>query len=561
VSGSSATQQEMRQKEEEQRQIGDERRHGMTECKKSIEEILYKDVCALVTVRNAVLKTSTVSPPEKIVDCEVGDWAPGECSKTCDNTCPQPNPWECGGIQEFTREEIVAPNEFGARCPSLMRKRRCNQVKCPVDCVVSEWSPFSKCTKQCGGGVQARTRFTITQPKHGGLPCSSVQEERSCGTESCSRDCVLSKWSSWGACSAACGGGSRQRKRGVLEPMRGPLGKCAKPSAPERLASEPCNTQNCAGDELCAAARDLVIMVDGSWGVRGFSTLKVLAAEIVERVRPQYHGADGMRVGVVEYGNGDVGAGGTITPALSVVELTDDMESAKAGIEGLQQKWGFANLAEGLTAAMQMLDSGRKNVQGAVLVLSSGQPFFSHNVGRKVQELADKGILRHVAFISTVRYSRSFSLLRSMASHPASDNALLVNYREAISSPGTYAESILTKFCPKSISPSQELEQSSSLGFMLVAERRVCGSYGRLLSWRITDPEACFQLAQEAGAQSFALGRGLRLGWCTAMETSVTPAVWEGWQANPEAPECPETASGNFERSPFYNYYAIKPSE
>merc|ERR1719327_195063 len=105
------------------------------------------------------MKFSKVSPPEKIVDCGVSAWVPGECSVPCDDTCPHKNnPFGCGGWQTLTREIVVMNNEFGIPCQSLGRQRKCGQKKCPVDCVQSKWSGWTKCTKECEGGVRGRTR-------------------------------------------------------------------------------------------------------------------------------------------------------------------------------------------------------------------------------------------------------------------------------------------------------------------------------------------------------------------------------------------------------------------
>ncbi len=50
----------------------------------------------------------------------------------------------------------------------------------PVNCVVSEWSPWSECVD----GVQSRTRTIITPPANGGTACPPLYEEREC-IESC----------------------------------------------------------------------------------------------------------------------------------------------------------------------------------------------------------------------------------------------------------------------------------------------------------------------------------------------------------------------------------------
>merc|ERR1719420_740136 len=168
---------EMAEKEEMRVTLEHEYKVYMKECKARIEWIMFQDICAYLKVRATIMTFSKVSPPEKIIDCGVSAWVPGECSVRCDDNCPdKKNPYACGGWQQLSREIVVAPNEFGLKCAELQRKRKCGQVKCPVDCVMSKWSSWSKCTKACEGGVRGHTRSIITKPKNGGMSCNTVQE-------------------------------------------------------------------------------------------------------------------------------------------------------------------------------------------------------------------------------------------------------------------------------------------------------------------------------------------------------------------------------------------------
>merc|ERR1719401_2183529 len=201
------------------------------------------------------------------------------------------DPYACGGWQDLTREVVVAPNAYGIMCPALSTRKKCNQFKCPVDCVLSEWSDFSKCTKDCEGGVQGKTRSLMTKAKNGGEACDSLTEMRSCNTGSCDRDCTLVPWTEWSPCSMACGGGH-----------------------PERLEERECNTMDCVGDEICISQMDLVIMLDSSGSLResGFDVLRDFAANVTGRYKGMYYGAAMMQVGVVLFGNGRVMPDGTI---------------------------------------------------------------------------------------------------------------------------------------------------------------------------------------------------------------------------------------------------------
>merc|ERR1719443_1342807 len=96
--------QEMSEKEEERDKLEHEYKIYMAKCKKRIEWIFFQDFCAYLVIRAQVMTYSSVSPPEKIVDCDITPYVPGECSVPCDDECPdKTNPYACGGWQTLTR--------------------------------------------------------------------------------------------------------------------------------------------------------------------------------------------------------------------------------------------------------------------------------------------------------------------------------------------------------------------------------------------------------------------------------------------------------------------------
>lgn len=71
---------------------------------------------------------------------------------------------------------------------------------CPVNCV----GAWGACSAACGGGTQT---YTITTPAaNGGLPCANANgATQACNTNACPVNCV----GAWGACNVACGGGTQ----------------------------------------------------------------------------------------------------------------------------------------------------------------------------------------------------------------------------------------------------------------------------------------------------------------------------------------------------------------
>merc|ERR1719443_2662539 len=350
--------QEMSEKEEERDKLEHEYKAHMKACKTRIEWIFFQDFCSYLVVRTQIMGFSTVSPPEKIVDCDITAFVPGECSVPCDDECPdKTNPYGCGGWQTLTRTILVQANQYGVVCPELelARKRKCNQVKCPVDCMMSKWSGWSKCSKECEGGTKGRTRSIITKPKNGGMSCNTAQESRACNTGSCDRNCKLKKWSKWSPCSVACGGGFTERWRRVIIPIRG-NGMCPKRSSNKRHGIRKCNTHECNGDEVCIAKQDLVLAIDGSGSLRqdGFKILKDFAAGLIDKYKGHYYGYEDMRIGVAQFGNGEILDDGTVSDALLIQPLENDMEKVKIALEGLEYKKGFTNMAQAFTLAEKM---------------------------------------------------------------------------------------------------------------------------------------------------------------------------------------------------------------
>ena len=124
----------------------------------------------------------TACPPQKTqacntqpcinpVDCQVGSWSTGACSKTCG-----------GGTQTVTPNITRAAAHGGTACPP-QRTQACNTQPCPVNCQVGSWSTGA-CSKTCGGGTQTVTPNITTQAAHGGTACPP-QKTQDCNTQAC----------------------------------------------------------------------------------------------------------------------------------------------------------------------------------------------------------------------------------------------------------------------------------------------------------------------------------------------------------------------------------------
>eukprot|EP00929_Paragymnodinium_shiwhaense_P006556 TRINITY_DN11019_c0_g1_i2.p1 TRINITY_DN11019_c0_g1~~TRINITY_DN11019_c0_g1_i2.p1 ORF type:complete len:1664 (-),score=325.03 TRINITY_DN11019_c0_g1_i2:136-5127(-) len=192
--------------------------------------------------------------------CQLGDWSdwtPKDCTGLCARKRHILKPNVCGGLpcegrlgetkrcetrceskkdcvfadwsdwsscnatavfqRERSRDIATASAGGGAEClGSLLETEVCGALgqrgAQSSECQLSEWVPWTQCSRTCGGGQQ--TRFRTIEPQAKGaaaLPCeATLSEVQGCGAAPCyqdMQDCKLSSWSEWGACD----GSSKER--------------------------------------------------------------------------------------------------------------------------------------------------------------------------------------------------------------------------------------------------------------------------------------------------------------------------------------------------------------
>ncbi|XP_043479845.1 spondin-1-like isoform X2 [Leptopilina heterotoma] len=136
------------------------------------------------------------------VDCEVSDWSPWSECLNCHDTSYR------------IREVTVKRQNKGRKCPKLAKYKKCstlpecaskrngmnirrrskddlplsgnyNDEEESVDCQVSQWSRWSRCSATCGDSVQYRTKTIKIQPKNRGQLCPPLVEFRDCSKPQC----------------------------------------------------------------------------------------------------------------------------------------------------------------------------------------------------------------------------------------------------------------------------------------------------------------------------------------------------------------------------------------
>jgi hypothetical protein len=168
-------------------------------------------VCPALSDTQECLALVNKVPVPCPADCVVSAW--GDWS-LCNTSCG-------AALRQRSRSPVVATAHGGMVCPTLHQTKPCKFKKlCPVDCRVSGWEPWSRCSKSCGGGKQTRVRRVIDRAAHGGLPCTApLTEIGPCNTAVCPMDaCKVTAWGAWTTCTATCGGGEHSRTRAFVNP-------------------------------------------------------------------------------------------------------------------------------------------------------------------------------------------------------------------------------------------------------------------------------------------------------------------------------------------------------
>lgn len=184
-------------------------------------------------------------------DCVVSPWTEwGSCSSSCNGIMKRERSVESYGKGsglwcEGALKQVEACNPKPGEVPS----EACEGGD-PVDCVQSDWTPWSMCSVTCGGGEHLRTRKILRHPKYGGKSCDgALAELKECARHACGGpapiDCKYSSWNQWGDCDKC--NGERSRVRNIDNfPSNG--GEECDPKATMEIGKCP---RRCGGQKFC----------------------------------------------------------------------------------------------------------------------------------------------------------------------------------------------------------------------------------------------------------------------------------------------------------------------
>jgi len=443
-----------RQTAAENEQLNDDLKKQMKTC--SANYINFEtELCALKKIRGELYKMKGDGHSAFFQDCEVAKWDPEECTKKCK-----------GGEQKLTRSVMTHPNG-GAKCLPLAAMRKCNLQPCPVNCKLKSWSGWSKCSAECGGGVQQRLREVKMAMRHGGKPCGATSQSRACNGQACEKDCVLGAWTKWSGCSKDCDGGTRKRERFVFQNAEG-AGKCPGKWSKKRLQFKKCNFKRCMVESAdkalaCNKTLDVLFLLDGSGslGKRGWTAEMKAAHTFVDAFNGA--GAD-TNMAVILYSGPRTWSGvrkcvGRNKKKIDmektckikmVTHFTKDLKKVDNLITGLTWPRGSTLTSLALLTAKAELALGRKSAKSIAVIITDGRPLSfraTHLASRSLRKSA------RLIWVPVTRYA-PLKWIKRWATRRWQENVVKVNSFNKLAKPEVVTH-IVANICPKG---SQALE-------------------------------------------------------------------------------------------------------
>jgi len=406
----------------------EEMQHAMFETRESCSSKLRQfesEICALKKIRGELFKLKGDTHPF-FMDCEVGEWEPEECSATCG-----------GGTQILRRQVITAPSGGGMVCPPLLMKQSCNEDPCPVDCVLEEWSGWSGCSADCGGGVMEKTRMIKVHPKYDGTPCGEITETTACNMQACDQDCELHDWTEWGKCSKACGMGFKLRRKFVETPAVG-LGKCPDSRSRARFEFAKCTKGPCEPPEpkpvVCKSTVDISLILDASGTVGPEGWAKTQKFANLFSTSFEGDGTDAQLSFIAFSGptvmadlDSCTGKGVEVDmegvcKVKMVAPFGTALGAARTNLNGVSFMAGTRLLSGAMEMSRAEFTLARKNSTKIVLIVTGARPTklaATWMAARSLNRVADK-----VMFAAVNSNDQALQEYRSWGSRPAAENIL-----------------------------------------------------------------------------------------------------------------------------------------
>jgi len=332
--------------------------------------------------------------------------------------------------------------------------KKCNLQPCPVDCKLEAWTGWSKCSAECGGGVQQRLREVRRAMAYGGKPCGQTSQTRACNNQACESDCELAEWSKWSWCSKDCDGGTRHRTKHITKSPEG-AGQCPGQWSPKRLQYKSCNNMRCPPLK-CKQELDVVFLLDGSGslGETGWKA-EIKAAETFVDAFSGSGAKANMAVILFSgprYWSGVYKCWRRSATAIdmendckikTITHFSADMADVKKKISALAFPKGSTLTSLALMRAKAELQLGRKDAKSVVVVITDGRPLSYGRTARAARSV------RKAARLVWVPVTRSAPLrqVKRWATRRWQENVVVVRDFKELETPDT-VNHVVANICP-----------------------------------------------------------------------------------------------------------------
>lgn len=417
---------------------------------------MESEKCGLGKIRGEIAKLQGKEGDFFFKDCEQSEWEEGECSESCG-----------GGMMKLTRAVLGQPFK-GAACGPTFMLQTCNPDSCPVDCELYDWSGWSGCSADCGGGVKQRNRETKTQPQYDGEPCGETSQTESCSMSACDKDCVMADWGVWSDCSKNCEGGTTFRSRRIDQEAVGG-GSCPAEHAIERFNELPCNTGGCMKDNAseplkCHAAVDVVLILDGSTsiGEDGWEATKQFAKTFVSAFKDDGSAAEISLIlfsGPTTWDDystctGDVPVDSSFMESkcgIKVVQHFDaDMGKTESAVDGLVWPKGTTLTQSAIGSATSELMMGRTDAPTVIVLVTDGRPISTFRTNSAAEALKAKGARLLVVPVGGKGLDdEGLASLSALVSFPPQDNLVSIESFQKLLEIES-VDRIVADMCPES---------------------------------------------------------------------------------------------------------------
>jgi len=274
---------------------------------------------------------------------------------------------------------------------------------------------------------------------------------------------VLSDWTTWSKCSKDCNGGTRKRIKYIKEKAVGE-GTCADKWDETRLEYKKCNNFGCELEimnepKVCNNSLDVVLLIDGSGslGRRGWNAEIKMAEMFVDAFNTggtESH----ANVAVILYSGPRTWSGvwrctGKDTKGVdmentckikTVTHFTHNMKDVHDKVHGLQWPSGSTLTSIALMQAKSELALGRKDAKSIVVVITDGRPLSFRNTGIAAREVRKSARL---LWVPVTTYA-PLKYIKMWATRRWKENVVQVDDFSALETPSVVTD-IMANICPK----------------------------------------------------------------------------------------------------------------